>query len=81
MIIGITGYGYSGASAYIDVLKEFDGIQSLKKNNEFPIFQQTDGIFDLQHALVEEPRRLNISSMIVRFRRNTKDSRSNKLER
>ena len=47
MIIGITGYGYSGASAYIDVLKEFDGIQSLKKNNEFPIFQQTDGIFDL----------------------------------
>ena len=81
MIIGIAGYGYSGASAYIDVLKEFDGMQSLRKNNEFPIFQQTDGIFDLQHALVEGPRRLNISSAIVRFRRNTKDPRSNNLEK
>ena len=81
MIIGIAGYGYSGASAYIDVLKEFDGMQSLANNNEFPIFQQTDGVFDLRHALVEEPRRLNVSSAVVRFTRNTQDTRSNKLEK
>lgn len=81
MIIGITGYGYSGASAYIDVLKEFENMQFLPRNNEFPILQQTDGILDLRHALVHERRRLNINNAIVRFIHNTKDKRYNKLER
>lgn len=81
MIIGISGYGYSGASAYIDMLKEFDDMQSLPLNNEFPILQQTDGILDLKHALVSEKRRLNANSTIIRFMRNTQDGRSNKLEK
>ena len=68
MIIGISGFGYTGASAYIDVLKEFEIIQSLPLNCEFQILQQPDGLLDLKHAIVEGGR-LSSNAAIKRFLR------------
>lgn len=65
MIIGITGYGYSGASALIDLLKEFEGIQNVPF--EFQIIQEPDGLLDLMNGLVKSKRRLYTNTVVNRF--------------
>lgn len=67
MIIGVTGYGFSGASACMDLIKEFDGVQFYDPHVEFQLLQQPDGIRDLRFNLVESHRRLSINSAICRF--------------
>lgn len=67
MIIGITGYGYSGASAYTQVLKEFEGIQSYSGDTEFQIVQEPDGLLDLMYGIVKSRRRLHCNAAIHRF--------------
>ena len=79
MIIGVTGYGGSGASACIALIKEFDQIQFYKGSTEFQILQQPDGITDLRYNLVESRRRLSINSAIIRFIKMVNNRRSDRL--
>lgn len=67
MIIGITGYGFSGASAYTRVLKEFDDIQSYPGDNEFQIIQEPDGLLDLMYGIVKSNRRVYCNTAVNRF--------------
>lgn len=70
MIIGITGYGCTGASAVIDLLQEFEDVQSYRSSVEFQVLQQPDGILDLHYHVVEAGRRLSNNVAIKRFIRN-----------
>ena len=79
MIIGVTGYGGTGASACIDLLKEFDGVQSYPSSTEFQILQQPDGIIDLYYQLVDSRRRLNVNTAIIRFMKQYTFLRSDRL--
>lgn len=69
MIIGITGYGFSGASAYTRVLKEFDGIQSYPGDTEFQIIQEPDGLLDLMYGIVKSNRRIYCNTAVKRFQK------------
>lgn len=80
MIIGITGYGYTGASAYIDVLKEFKDVQSLPQNTEFQIVQQSDGVIDLEYGLVFAKRRLHTNTTIKRFINSLNSNRNKNMD-
>ena len=81
MIIGVTGYGYSGASAVIDLLKEYENIQCLHSAFEFQLLQQPDGILDLKDSLVKAQRRLNVNTDINRFIRNIRNPSTYKLRK
>ena len=67
MIIGVTGYGATGASACMDLIKEFEDVQYYDPHMEFQLLQWPDGITDLRYNLIESRRRLNINTAIVRF--------------
>lgn len=53
MIIGACGYGATGSSAVYDLIREFEGIQSLPFDSEFIYCYQVDGLQDLQYHLTE----------------------------
>ena len=72
MIINVTGYGSTGASAYVDILKEFDNIQFFPDSMEFQLLHEPDGILDLEYAF-ENAYRTNIQVAISRFKRNAID--------
>lgn len=76
MIIGVTGYGATGASAYIDLLMEFEGVQAFTSSVEFQLLQQPDGICDLKYYLTHAGRRLSSSCMLKRYKKNILNSRS-----
>lgn len=67
MVIGVTGYGATGASACMDLLKEFQDVQYYDPHMEFQLLQWPDGITDLRYNLVESRRRISINSSIIRF--------------
>ena len=67
MVIGITGYGATGASACMDLLKEFQDVQYYDPHVEFQLLQWPDGITDLRYNLVESRRRISINTAVVRF--------------
>lgn len=75
MIIGVTGYGCTGASACIDLLKEYEKVKSYNSGFEFQLLQQPDGIVDLKYQLVRSKRRLSTNAAIKRFKKNLKNSR------
>ena len=79
MVIGITGYGATGASACMDLLKEFEDVQYYKPHAEFQLLQQPDGIIDLRYHLVESRRRISINAAIVRFIKRYEYRRSDRL--
>lgn len=76
MIIGVTGYGATGASACIDLLKEFEDVQSFYSSFEFQLLQQPDGLCDLKYFITKSGRRLDNSCALGRFTRNIKTPRS-----
>jgi hypothetical protein len=49
--ISVTGYGWSGSSAYVSLLKEFDGFGCMDK--EFRLVKDPFGLLDLQTSLVD----------------------------
>ncbi|MCC3145655.1 hypothetical protein LJ207_09995 [Halanaerobium sp. Z-7514] len=49
-IINIAGFGWSGSSALVDLLKELDDYQEL--GNEFRLIKDPDGLIDLENAIV-----------------------------
>lgn len=77
MVIGVTGYGASGASACVALLKEFDNIQHYDGRFEFQLLQQPDGIRDLKFHLVESRRRISINTAVRRFIKQYRFGRSN----
>ena len=80
MIIGVTGYGATGASAYIDLIKEFESVQSYESSMEFQLLQETDGILDLKYNIVDMHRRVNINSVLVRYKNNIHNQRNRKMQ-
>ncbi len=69
MIIGVTGYGATGASACMDLIKEFEDVQFCNPHLEFQLLQQPDGIEDLRYHLTKSRRRISVNAAIVRFLR------------
>lgn len=57
MIIGISGYGYTGSTAVFDLLKEYDEIDYIKTNRtlEFSFVYNPDGLFDLEFNVFRSP--------------------------
>ena len=49
--IAVSGYGWSGSGACIDILREFKGIDG--PNNEFRIIKDPYGLLDLENSLVD----------------------------
>ena len=72
MIVGICGYGNSGASAVIDYLKGYDEIQVydfILLHSEFQIIHEVDGINDLKYHLTKSCDRVACNTAIKRFKR------------
>ncbi len=66
MIIGICGFGNSGASAVLDYLRGFEGI-GIFEAAEFQILHQADGICDLKYHLTGSRDRIACSAAVKRF--------------
>ena len=49
--IAVSGYGWSGSGACIDILREFKGVNG--PNNEFRIIKDPYGLLDLENSLVD----------------------------
>ncbi len=76
--VAVSGYGWSGSSAVVDLLKEFKGYWNF--GDEMRLLREPYGIFDLEHALVDEWDILNSDAAIKDFlwlvqRLNRKSSR------
>lgn len=63
MIINVSGFGYSGSGAVIDLLKEFEDIQVL--DMELNILYVPDGIRDLEYHLCEDHYRFMSSDIAI----------------
>lgn len=50
-VIAISGYGWSGSSAMVDLLKEFDGYEDM--GTEFRLIKDPYGIISLESSLVD----------------------------
>lgn len=61
----VLGYGWSGSSAVVDLLKEFDG--NWDPEVEFRILKDPHGMMDLEHSLVEQWDALNVDIAIRDF--------------
>lgn len=66
MIIGVTGYGYTGSGAVIDYLKGYNQVEA-KDNVEFQLLQAADGVLDLKYHLTKSRQRINCNCAIKRF--------------
>lgn len=66
-IVDVSGYSFTGKSAYYDLLMEFDGYYSHSKEYEFDLFRIPGGLLDLRHALVDEWSPIRSSEAIRRF--------------
>lgn len=69
MIIGICGYGYTGSSAIVDLLKEYEELDVLVKNFsytfEFSLPYEADGLLDLEYHLTKAPVKHQQSDMAI----------------
>jgi hypothetical protein len=61
----VAGYGWSGSSAFIDLLSEFSGVTIVKE--EFRTIKDPFGILDLENALIDNWDPLNIDQAIKNF--------------
>lgn len=71
MIIDVTGFGWSGAGALEDLLREYDDLRFLavdwqKHDWEFTILWEADGIYDLEHKLCFKHCRCGDSSTAIK---------------
>lgn len=67
MIVSVVGYGCTGASAYVDLIREFNIYEDLGSSSEFQILKMTDGLIDLYNHVVIDKRALSQNSAINRF--------------
>jgi hypothetical protein len=67
-LITTTGYGATGSSAVTDLLKEFNGVQSMG-DFEFRFLQDPHGLRDLEYGLFENNNRLNTDYYIKQYKK------------
>jgi hypothetical protein len=63
--VAVSGYGWSGSGAVVDLLREFDGFNSF--DFEFSMIWEPNGIIDLENALVKNWDFLGNDSAIKNF--------------
>ena len=68
-LIDVSGFNYSGKSAVMDVLREFDKVTVHPKKFEFLLIRMTDGILDLKKSLFDNWSPIRSDIAIKRFRR------------
>lgn len=61
----VLGYGWSGSSAVVDLLKEFE--ENWDPEVEFRILKDPHGVMDLEHTLVDQWDALNVDIAIRDF--------------
>ena len=66
MIISVTGFGFSGATAVVDYLHGYDHVK-LYDTVEFQLIHQADGILDLKYHLTQNAERIACNAAISRF--------------
>lgn len=68
MIIDITGFGWSGSGAFIDLLREYDNVQFPNNDSEWEcyILHWVDGVKDLEYKLMEKNCRVYDSDIAVK---------------
>ena len=68
MIIDVTGFGWSGSGAFIDLLKEFEETEFPKGDSEweFTILHYVDGIVDLKLKLIDKNCRIYDSEIAIK---------------
>lgn len=69
MIVDLSGYSYSGKSAYYDLLSQSPGINSFGKEVEFDLLRAQGGLLDLYQALCVSWSPIRSSEAIRRFAR------------
>lgn len=69
MIIDLSGYSFSGKSAYYDLLSGCQNICSFGIESEFDLIRSQGGLLDLYHALCISWSPIRSSEAIRRFRR------------
>ena len=68
MVISTCGYGNTGASAVLDFLRGYRGL-NVVSNFEFQLIHMPDGILDLKYHLTENRERIATNAALKRFRR------------
>jgi hypothetical protein len=68
-VIDLSGYSFSGKSAYFDLLCEFEGYKHYSKEFEFELIRSHEGILDLYSALVENWSPVRSSESIRGFKK------------
>ena len=69
--IGICGYGSSGSSAFVDILREFENVR-IMDSIEFRMMWLPDGLRDLEFHIKKYISPINSTVAINRFRRHIK---------
>lgn len=69
--LDLSGYAFTGKSAVIDLIREFDGYTVAPFQFEFNLLRIQDGIRDLETALVDDWSPIRSDAAIRRFRRLT----------
>ena len=72
MLVSISGYGNSGASAFIDYLRGFEFVDLYDQDvlrTEFQIIHMLDGLNDLKYHLTVSRDRIASNGAIIRFKR------------
>jgi len=65
LIIGACGYGYTGSSAVMNLLQEFDDIQVFN-NCEFTYAYRVDGLQDIEYHVMKNPVRNQSGDAAIR---------------
>lgn len=53
--LSISGFGFSGKSAFIDYLMDYKNIKGFQNENEFDLFRIKNGLYDLRNSVCGEP--------------------------
>ena len=71
MVVSVSGFGWSGSGAVLDLLREYSDIQiafdRFNRSVEFLLLADVDGIRDLEYHLVERPSRISSYLAIQRY--------------
>lgn len=65
--IDLSGFAFTGKSAVTDLLREFSGYRVPDSEFELCLFRLKDGLFDLEHALVNDWSPLRSDAAVRRF--------------
>ena len=72
MIVSVSGFGWSGSGAVLDLLREYSDLEvafdGWNVDPEFILLAEVDGIKDLDYQLTERPSRISSYLAIQRFR-------------